>query len=247
MIDFRKSRNYLLSQLPEGVAQAMLRTSEVIHYDYRETLYVGDTEIEYVDFPETGVISLLQKSERSEFVEIVNIGNEGMIGSALVANILSIPQTAVCQVQGSGTRFKKQLFLKYLDAFPQFKQICQRYTIALFERTAKSIVCSKVHSHQERCASWMLSCQDRCGSSEFRTTQDALASLLGCSRTAVNLSAGFFQDAGLIRYSRGKVTILHRPGLKHLCCDCFDYALDTDIASDRSKSLDAVTSFAPNY
>lgn len=220
MPDTIETRNIILSRLPEAELQNILRDAQTVLYDYKEVIVKANVEIEAVDFPETGMISYLQETFAGNMTEIVSIGNEGMIGSSLLSGAQTISQTAVCQVEGRGIRLPKHIFLKHLQSSPTFAAICKDYANSMFDRVAQSIVCRRTHSSEQRCASWMLTCQHRCGSNEFRATQNSLAELLGCSRQLVNEAAGGFQKAGLIKYSRGKVTILEPEGLRNLSCRC---------------------------
>ena len=214
-------RNRLLRRLPLPVTRTILTDAEVIHYDLREKIILPEVALEFVDFPEIGVISLLQPIADGHTTEIATIGNEGMTGIPLALGVSAIPALAFCQVPGRGYRLAKKDFQRHLSNFPEFKKVCDRYVVTLFDQVARTVACNRNHSTTQRCARWLLMTQDRCFSNEFPMTQDFLSSMLGCSRTLVNASAGALLQAGTITYVRGKIKVINRAGLEQLSCGCY--------------------------
>lgn len=131
------------------------------------------------------------------------------------------PTSVYVQVPGAGLRMKAALFKKELARSASLRAVMHRYAHALFNQVAQSAACNRFHTLEQRCCRWMLMTHDRMQSAEFLLTQEFLAMMLGVQRTGVSGAAGALQRAGLIRYTRGNVTILDRRGLKRRACECY--------------------------
>jgi CRP-like cAMP-binding protein len=214
--------NLLLLKLKLPARQAFFRVAELVHMDLREALIEPDQSIEFVDFPESGVMSLLQPVSGGEQVELANIGYEGMVGLPVAFGVLSIGERCFCQVEGSAWRIKSEDFRRLQKQYPEVTELCQRYAVTLIDQLGRNAACNRFHVPEQRCARWLLQTNDRCHSNQFVLTQEFLALMLGVSRTAVNVSAGVLARAKLISYVRGKVTILDRPGLEKVSCGCYE-------------------------
>ena len=132
------------------------------------------------------------------------------------------PTSVYVQVPGAGLRMTAALFKKELARSASMRTVMLRYAHAFFNQVAQSAACNHFHSIEQRCCRWMLMTHDRMQSDEFLLTQEFLAMMLGVQRTGVSAAAGALQRAGLIRYSRGNVTILDRRGLMRRSCECYD-------------------------
>ncbi len=214
-------RNLLLRKLSEAVRNDVLSVAEFVHIDIRENLIEPNKPIEFIDFPESGVMCLLTPMSDGSLVEIATIGKEGMVGVPVALGVHTVGEVAFCQVPGTAWRVPREHFVKLLQKHNELSLLCTRYAAALFEQVAINTGCNRTHSLEERCARWLLLTRDRCGCDEFVLTQEFLATLLGVSRTGINLVAGMFSKAKLISYVRGKVTILDHLGLEEVCCDCY--------------------------
>ncbi len=215
-------RNLLLRSLPLAIREAILNASELVHLDLRENLIEPNKPIRFVDFPESGVMSLLQPMDDGSLVEIANIGSEGMVGVTVVLGVRTIGEIAFCQVEGSARRIPTDAFLHLVKMYPELLSLCQRYAVTLFDQVARNTGCNRTHSVEERCARWLLLTHDRCHTNQFVLTQEFLSLMLGVSRTGVNLAAGILSKAQLISYVRGKITILDRAGLEAVSCECYE-------------------------
>ena len=216
-----ETRNLLLLNLSPEARKAILNVSENVHLGLRDNCIEPLKPIEYVDFPEMGVISVLTPMEDGTLVEIANIGKEGMVGVSVVMGVMSISEIAFCQVEGSTLRVKTSDFLPLVKKYPEIASMCQRYAITLFDQVARNAGCNRIHTIEKRCARWLLLTHDRCDKNQFVLTQEFLALMLGVSRTGVNIAAGVLAKANLITYVRGKMTILDRPGLEAASCECY--------------------------
>ncbi|MGA7988034.1 MAG: Crp/Fnr family transcriptional regulator [Candidatus Dormiibacterota bacterium] len=176
--------------------------------------------IRWVHFPLDGVISFVTPLADGDVVEVATIGNEGIVGVPLVAGG-SLVVRAISQVGGHALRMAAAQFTRDLDGYPVLRQLVRRYVQALFGQIAQAAACNRLHSNEERLSRWLLMSHDRVGSDTFPITHEFLAQMLGSRRATVTLSAGLLQSAGLIRYQRGRLTIVDRPGLEAVACECY--------------------------
>ena len=153
--------------------------------------------------------------------EVGTIGNEGMVGLPLLLGDNQAPTSVYVQVPGAGLRMKATLFKRELAQSASMRVVMLHYAHAFFNQVAQSAACNHFHTIQQRTCRWMLMTHDRMQSDEFLLTQEFLAMMLGVQRTGVTAAAGGLQRAGLIRYTRGNVTILDRRGLERLSCECY--------------------------
>jgi CRP-like cAMP-binding protein len=189
--------------------------------EYRQSLYRAHKPIEFVYFIETGVGSLVNTMANGQAAEVGTIGNEGVVGLPIVLGDDRAPTSVYIQVPGVGLRMKAKLFTKELARSASMRIVMLRYVHAFFNQVAQSAACNHFHNIQQRCCRWILMTHDRMQSNEFLLTQEFLAMMLGVQRTGVTAAAGALQQAGLIRYTRGKVTIIDRPGLLRRSCECY--------------------------
>jgi CRP-like cAMP-binding protein len=204
---------------------------------YRQSLYRANKPITFVYFIESGVGSLVNTMSDGDASEVGTIGNEGIVGLPLVFGDSQAPTSVYVQVPGSGLRLKAATFKKELERNASTRAVMLLYAHAFFNQVAQSAACNQFHSLEQRCCRWLLMTHDRMQSNEFLLTQEFLAMMLGVQRTGVTASAGALQRAGLIKYRRGNVTILDRPGLVRRACECygiskreFDRLLDKKIS-----------------
>jgi CRP-like cAMP-binding protein len=194
---------------------------ERIPLEYRQSLYRARKPIEFVYFIETGVGSLVNTMANGDAAEVGTIGNEGVVGLPLLFGDDRAPTSVYVQVPGTGLRMKARLFQKELVRSASMRAVMLRYAHAFFNQVAQSAACNHFHPIEQRACRWLLMTHDRMHSDEFLLTQEFLAMMLGVQRTGVTAAAGVLQRADLIRYTRGNVTILDRPGLKNRSCECY--------------------------
>ena len=217
----RPSANRLLIALPRAEYQRLLPYLEPVSLAYRESLYAARQPIPYVWFIERGVVSLIRAMQDGTLVEISVIGYEGMVGLPLLLGIESVPSQALVQIPGAGLRMRATVFRREVPAGSPLHDLLLRYTQTLFNQMAQGMVCNRLHSIAQRCARWLLMTHDRVDADQFLLTQAFLAQMLGVRRASVGMVAGTLQKAGLIRYSRGVITVLDRPGLEAAACECY--------------------------
>lgn len=194
---------------------------EAVSLQYKQILYEPNQFIQHVYFPLNGVVSLLTIMADGEVAEVGTVGNEGMVGLPVFLGATTIPGMAMAQVPGDALRMSVDVFKDKVTPDSQLHNLLQRYTQALFNQIAQTAACNRLHSIEERLCRWLLMTQDRVESDQFPLTQEFLAQMLGVRRSSVSVVAATLQKAGLIQYSRGKMTILDRAGIEAVSCECY--------------------------
>ena len=186
-----------------------------------EALYEPGIKLRHVYFPTTAIVSLLYVMANGASAEIGIVGNEGILGISLFMGGDTTPSRAVVQSAGHGYRLKAQLLKDEFARFGPTMHLLLRYTQALITQMAQTAVCNRHHSVDQQLCRWLLLSLDRLASSDLSMTQELIANMLGVRREGVTEAAGKLQDAGLIRYSRGKISVLDRRGLEARSCECY--------------------------
>ena len=213
--------NRLLAALPRKEYNRLLPYWELVPMDFKQVLYVSGKPIEYVYFPNSGIISLLIIMSDRIAAEVGMVGNEGIAGISVFLGIDTTSIKAIVQIPGDAMRMRASDFqAELLDG--ALHNLLQRYTQTLIDQISQSVACNRHHSVEERCCRWLLMCHDRAKSDQFPITHEFLSHMLGVRRASVTVVAGMLQKAGLISYSRGRMTILNRPGLEEVSCECYE-------------------------
>ena len=215
------SANRLLAALPRAEYLRLLPHLEPVSLAERQSLYAAQTSIPYVWFIERGVVSVVRVTQEGALIELAMIGHEGMVGLPVFLGSESTPSQALVQIPGAGLRMPTTVFRREVPAGTPLHDLLHRYTQTLINQMAQGMVCNRLHSIAQRCARWLLLTHDRVDSDQFPLTQQFLAQMLGVRRASVGTVASKLQKAGLIRYSRGVITILDRPGLEAAVCECY--------------------------
>jgi CRP-like cAMP-binding protein len=214
-------QNHLLEALPSADYERLEPHLELVPMRLGDVLYEPGAQLRYVYFPTTSIVSLLYVMEDGASAEIAIVGNEGILGIALFMGGETTPSRAVIQSAGHGYRLRARLLKDEFGRFGAMLHLLLRYTQALITQMAQTAVCNRHHSVDQQLCRWLLLSLDRLASRELSMTQELIANMLGVRREGVTAAAGKLQDAGLIRYSRGKITVLDRPGLEARCCECY--------------------------
>jgi CRP-like cAMP-binding protein len=218
-----RPQNRLLASLSQADYDLLQPHLEPVQLTYRRSLYQANRPIPFVYFFETGVGSLVNTMRNGAASEVGTIGNEGIAGLPVVLGDKRAPTSVYVQVPGVGLRMQSGLFWGAMEQSPTIRILLLHYAHAFFNQVAQSAACAHHHALEQRCCRWLLMTHDRMNSDEFLLTQEFLAMMLGIrSRPSVTIAAGALQRAGLIRYKRGHVTILDRPGLKERSCECYE-------------------------
>ena len=213
--------NHLLSALPSEALARWLPLLRLVDMPLGMVLYESGGVIKDVHLPTTSIVSLLYVMENGASAEIAVTGNEGIVGISLFMGGGSTPSRAVVQSAGQGFALDAQAMkLEFARAGPVM-HLMLRYTQALITQMAQTAVCNRHHSLDQQLCRWLLLSLDRLRGSDLVMTQDLIANMLGVRREGVTESARKLQDAGLIRYARGRIKVLDREGLEQRTCECY--------------------------
>jgi CRP-like cAMP-binding protein len=214
-------QNHVLAALSEGDYQRLLPQLEPVEMELGWALYESGGPQGYVYFPTTSIVSLLYVMEDAASAEIAIVGNEGIVGIALFMGGESTPSRAVVQSAGLAYRLSGNVVKTEFEKSGDLQHLLLRYTQALITQMAQTAVCNRHHSVEQQLCRWLLLSLDRLPSNELSMTQELIANMLGVRREGVTEAAGHLQAAGLIHYSRGKITVLDRPKLETRVCECY--------------------------
>lgn len=215
------SLNHLLAALPLAELGRWLPQLEWVEMPLGQVLYESGRTLGHVYFPTSAIVSLLYVMENGASAEIAVVGNEGLVGISLFMGGNSTPSRAVVQSAGAGYRLKAALMKDEFDRAGPVMHLLLRYTQALITQMAQTAVCNRHHSLDQQLCRWLLLSLDRLKSNELVMTQELIANMLGVRREGVTEAAFKLQAAGLIRYARGRITVLDRPGLEMRTCECY--------------------------
>ena len=216
-----RMQNKLLSALSKEEYSRLLPYLEPVSLPLKQIIYAPNQLIEYVYFPTDSIISLVNVTQNGGIVEAATVGNEGMVGIPVLLGGDEMVGQAMVQIAGDAVRMKADIFKRQVTPSSTLHRLLLRYTLALMTLISQSVTCNSLHSVEQRCCRWLLICQDRVKSDSFELTQEFLAQMLGVQRPTVSGVATTLQQVGLIRYSRGKMTIRDRSGLEAACCECY--------------------------
>jgi len=214
-------QNKLLSALPTQEYERLLPYMETVSLNFQQIIYAPNQSIDYVYFPNSGIISLVNITEDGRTIEAAMVGNEGMAGIPVFLGADRMPGQAISQVVGNALRMKADVFKYEVTPGTSLYNLLLRYTQALLNQISQSVACNCLHSVERRCCRWLLMCHDRVRSDQFTLTQELLSQMLGVRRASVSEVAATLQKEGLIRYNRGKITIRDRLGLEATACECY--------------------------
>src|SRR6202790_2828195 len=214
-------QNHLLDALPASAYERLASHLELVPMKLGEVLYESGVQLQYVYFPTTSILSLLYVMEDGASAEIAIVGNEGILGISLFMGGETTPSRAVVQSAGHAFRLKAALLKNEFGRFGPTMHLLLRYTQALLTQMAQTAVCNRHHSVDQQLCRWLLLSLDRLSSNHLIMTQELIANMLGVRREGVTEAAGKLQKLGVIEYGRGKITVLDRPMLEQLCCECY--------------------------
>jgi CRP-like cAMP-binding protein len=214
-------QNHLLAALPETDLDRIAAELEFVDLPLGHTLYESGERQPYVYFPTTTIISLIYVMEDGSSAEIAVVGNEGLLGISLFMGGETTPSRAIVQSAGIAYRLPSRLLLREFDRAGPLMHLLLHYTQALITQMAQTAVCNRHHTVDQQLCRWLLMSLDRLPTSELTMTQELIANMLGVRREGVTEAAGKLQKAGLIHYSRGRITVLDRPRLEQCVCECY--------------------------
>ncbi len=213
--------NHLLAALPPDQWRRWQAHLEPVDMPLGQVLYEAGGTLTHVFFPTTAIVSLLYVMENGASAEIAVVGLEGIVGISIFMGGGSTPSRAVVQSAGKGYRLSAQMIKDEFNHSQSVMHLLLRYTQALITQMAQTAVCNRHHSLDQQLCRWLLLSLDRLDGNVLVMTQELIANMLGVRRESVTESALKLQQAGLIRYSRGHITAIDRPGLEKRACECY--------------------------
>ena len=214
-------QNHLLAALPAEVRDRLFPHLELVQLPLGHVLYESGDALRHVYFPTESIVSLLYVMESGASAEISVVGNEGLIGVALFMGGESTPSRAIVQSGGTAYRLLGQLLKDEFNRHGEMLLLMLRYTQALITQMAQTAVCNRHHLIDQQLCRWLLLSLDRLPSNRLTMTQELIANMLGVRREGVTEAAGKLQNLSVIKYIRGQITVLDRPKLEELSCECY--------------------------
>jgi CRP-like cAMP-binding protein len=214
-------RNRLLLKLPPAVLGRLLPRMRAFTLNVRDSLIPQETRIDAVYFVESGWVSMVAALEDGARAEVGLVGREGMVGLPLITGVETAFIDTFVQAGGSAFRMEAAAFRRAMEDEPSLRELLFRYLEAMNSQIIQTAACNGRHDLEQRLARWLLMAHDRADGDEFHVTQEFLAVMLCVHRPSVSVVASTLQRAGIIRYGRGRITVLDRAALEATACDCY--------------------------
>lgn len=214
------AQNHLIAALPQEILERWRLRLEPVDLKLGAVLHESGGVQSHVYFPTTAIVSLLYLLESGASAEIAIVGNEGLVGISLFMGGGSTTSRAVVQSAGQGYRMPAAMLQEDFRLSPVL-HLLLRYTQALITQMTQTAVCNRHHSLDQQLCRWLLLSLDRLPGDELVMTQELIANMLGVRREGVTEAAMKLQRAGLIRYARGHISVLDRPGIEQRTCECY--------------------------
>jgi CRP-like cAMP-binding protein len=219
--------NALIDSLPRKERGRVLDACQPVSLTIGRVLCHGEEAFTHAYFPLTGAVSLVARVSGRQPLGMGLIGSEGMLGATLALGVKDAPVRAVVRGSGCALRMSASQFQRDLNRLPALRRTIQRYIYVLMSQLSQMVACGRFHEVEQRLARWILMTHDRIEGENLYFTHALLAEMLGVQRSAVSIAAGTLQARGIIRYSRGRISILTRSGLEAVSCDCYATMIDT--------------------
>jgi CRP-like cAMP-binding protein len=232
-------KNRILRQLPAKELDALQPRLSLIELKHKAVLHQPGAAVEQVYFPLAGMVSLLAVMQTGEAIETGIIGTDGVVGGAAAIDGAHSFGQATVQIEGSAFRMNRSHFVNAYNGSENLRGLVNRYQAILLAQAQQNAACHALHSVSGRLGRWLLQARDTIGSDQVDLTQEFLSHMLGVRRNTVSLEAHTLQKTGLIRYVRGRITILDRAGLEGCACECYSVireATDKAMGPDGSKA-----------
>lgn len=217
----RPDQNRLLAALPPEIKAELFPHLEPVELSLGRVLYEAGDVMRHAYFPVDAIVSLLYVMEDGDSAEISVVGNEGLIGIALFMGGGSTSSRAVVQSAGLGLRLSAARIKSEFGRHGEFLRLLLRYAQALLTQTAQTAVCNRHHTIDQQLCRWLLLSLDRLPSNSLTMTQELIANMLGVRRSGVTEAANKLQQAQVINYTRGRITVVDRGKLELLSCECY--------------------------
>ncbi|XKH02216.1 Crp/Fnr family transcriptional regulator [Marinobacter nauticus] len=217
----KPEENHLLAALPDAAKKRIFPSLKLVELDLGDVIYESDQPIDFVYFPTNSIISMLYVMLNGASAEISVVGNEGIAGITVFMGGDSTPSRTVVQSKGFAYRMASSDLRKDFNNHAEVRVLMLRYTQALITQMSQTAVCNRHHTIDQQLCRWLLLSLDRLSDNHLTMTQELIANMLGVRREGVTEAAGKLQKKGVIEYHRGKITVIDRPQLEALCCECY--------------------------
>jgi CRP-like cAMP-binding protein len=221
------ARNRLLATLPDRDRTHLLARCQPVELVLADILCAAGETMRHVFFPTGSIISLVVRGDDGAAMEVALVGDEGMLGVSVMLGVTKAPVRAQVQGAGSAWRIESASFRQELEGSSALRQRLNLYACVRLSQMAQLVACAHYHRVEARLAGWLMMTRDRAHTDEFRITHEFLAAILGVRRAGVTRAAGALQVRRLIRYSRGRVTVLDARQLELAACSCYRTAKTT--------------------
>jgi CRP-like cAMP-binding protein len=221
-IDGKPVTNRVLLAIPDNEYQLIRPDLKYIDLPDHLSLHEPTQNIEFVYFPNRGMVSQVVVTKDGRTVEVGVVGNEGYVGAGLAVGLSRSSVREIVQIGGDGSRIMGNALERVLQSAPQLQTILSRHTGLQGMQVAQTAACNRLHDIQQRLARWMLMTQDRVNLGVLPITHDFIATMMGTDRSTVSLAAAVLQKKGIIEYVRGAVKIVNRRKLQNSACECYE-------------------------
>jgi CRP-like cAMP-binding protein len=213
--------NLILAELTPNERDRLFPDLQLLAMPLGRVLYEPGEVLAHMYFPLDCIVSLLYVTEDGRSAEIAVVGNEGLIGVALFTGGDSTPSRAIVQIAGYAYRLRAQIIKDEFNRDGGIQILLLRYTQGLITQMAQTAACNRHHTVDQQLCRWLLLSLDRLEGNKVAMTQELIGNMLGVRREGVTDAAGKLQKLGVIQYARGDITVLDRPQLEKLSCECY--------------------------
>src|ERR1022692_3414997 len=213
--------NKILLSIPDDEHGLIYPHLQFLSMPHNLSLHEPNRLVEFVYFPNAGMVSIVVAMEDGKTVEVGEVGKEGFAGIPALFGVSTSPVRMIVQISGGGFRMRSSALQGVLRSTPELRLIMGRYAVFQGMCIAQTAACNRLHNIEQRLSRWLLITQDRVESPTFAITQDFLATMLGTDRPTVSLAAGILQKKGAIKWTRNAVQILSRAKLEKCACECY--------------------------
>lgn len=214
--------NHILEALPAPERARLRGLLEPVKLHLGGVVHESGATQTYAYFPTDSIVSILYVLKNGGSAEVAIIGHDGMVGMPIVMGGGISPHRAIVQAAGSALRMTAQRLREECERIGPLQQLLMRYDQALMIQIGQTAICNRHHSVDQQLCRWLLMSLDRLPGNDLSMTQELIANMLGVRREGVTEAAGKLQRTGAIRYQRGRITVLDRPQLQQLCCECYE-------------------------
>jgi CRP-like cAMP-binding protein len=215
-------KNLLLNLISPSDLNLLQPHLKLMRFEQHHVLFEADETIHHVYFPTTAVVSLVITLSTGEMIEAAMVGVDGIVGASAALDGKIALSRGIIQLGGEIVVCDIEALKSAALQSPKLLALLIRHEQTVYAQAQQSAACFAVHQIEARLCRWLLRARDLSGSDHLSFTQEYLAEMLGVRRTSVTVVAHTLQAAGLIKYARGKIQIVHAEGLQDSACECYE-------------------------